>query len=136
MRLLVAVVLIFDGNSFAQSELAKQVATKASCPRSNPQRVWRLGSAEGRRQKHTLTYSAGDYPAGVRFRSSINDKHVDKVKAKGRRVFVLDPSLHARGFGKGETILRRPAGGHNKMKFGVVAIAILLQPRANQLIGY
>jgi hypothetical protein len=88
---LVAVVLIFAGNSFAQSELAKQVATKASCPRSNPQRVWRLGSAEGRRQKHTLAYLAGDYPAGVRFRSSINDKDVDKVKAKGRRVFVLDP---------------------------------------------
>jgi hypothetical protein len=48
-------------------------------------------SVEGRRQKHTLTYLAGDYPPGVPFRSSINDKDVDKVKAKGGRVLVLDP---------------------------------------------
>jgi hypothetical protein len=86
MRLLVAVVLIFAGNSFAQSEPAKQVATKASCvilSSVKPATGMATWSAEGRRRKHTLTYLAGDYPPGVRLRSSINDQEVDKVKAKG-----------------------------------------------------
>jgi hypothetical protein len=48
-------------------------------------------SVEGRREKHMLTYLAGEYPAGIPFRSSIKDKDVDKIKAKGGRVIVLDP---------------------------------------------
>lgn len=38
-----------------------------------------------------LTYLAGDYPAGVSFRSEIKDKEIDKIKAKGGRVLILDP---------------------------------------------
>jgi hypothetical protein len=48
-------------------------------------------SVEGRREKHMLTYLAGDYPSGIPFRTSIKDKDVDKIKAKGGRVIVLDP---------------------------------------------
>jgi hypothetical protein len=48
-------------------------------------------SVEGRREKHMLTYLAGEYPAGIPFRTSIKDKDVDKIKAKGGRVIVLDP---------------------------------------------
>lgn len=38
-----------------------------------------------------LTYLAGEYPPGVPFRSSLKDKDVDKIKAKGGRVLILDP---------------------------------------------
>jgi hypothetical protein len=48
-------------------------------------------SVEGRRAKHMLTYLAGEYPSGIPFRTSIKDKDVDKIKAKGGRVIVLDP---------------------------------------------
>jgi hypothetical protein len=48
-------------------------------------------SVEGRREKHMLTYLAGEYPAGIPFRTSIKDKDVNKIKAKGGRVIVLDP---------------------------------------------
>jgi hypothetical protein len=36
---------------------------------------------------------AGDYPAGFPFRSSVKDKDkdVDKIRAKGGRVVILDP---------------------------------------------
>jgi hypothetical protein len=94
MRLLVAVVLIFVSNVLAQSEPTKQAATKASCvilSSVEPAKGVATWSVEGRHQRHTLTYLAGDYPTGVPFRSSINDKDVDKVKAKGGRVLILDP---------------------------------------------
>lgn len=48
-------------------------------------------SVEGRAQKHLLTYLAGDFPAGFSFRSAVKDKDVDKIRAKGGRVIVLDP---------------------------------------------
>jgi len=48
-------------------------------------------SREGSAQKHMLTYLAGNYPAGISFRSEIKDKEVDKIKAKGGRVLILDP---------------------------------------------
>lgn len=46
-------------------------------------------SIEGRARKHMLTFVAGEYPPGYPFRSSIKDKEVDKIKAKGGRVVVL-----------------------------------------------
>jgi hypothetical protein len=48
-------------------------------------------SVEGRHEKHMLTYLAGEYLSGIPFRTSIKDKDVDKIKAKGGRVIVLDP---------------------------------------------
>jgi|SRR5579871_4088384 len=48
-------------------------------------------SRSGNNQKHALTYLAGEYPKGIPFRSAIKDKDVDKIKAAGGRVLVLDP---------------------------------------------
>lgn len=53
---------------------------------------------------------AGDYPPGVRFRSSINDKEVDKVKAKGSRVFVLDPHYTREDLEKAKQACEDPPG--------------------------
>lgn len=91
---LLAVVLILAGGAFAQNEPPKKPATKASCvilSSVEPAKGIATWSMEGRRQKHALTYLAGDYPPGVHFRSSIKDKDVDKIKAKGGRVLILDP---------------------------------------------
>ncbi len=44
----------------------------------------------GRQARHALLYLAGDYPPGFSFRSRIKDSDVDKVKAKGGQVIVLD----------------------------------------------
>jgi len=83
MRYFVLLILSAAAPAFAEScavlasnEPAKGIAT------------W---SAEGRSQRHTLTYLAGEYPTGFPFRSSIKDKDVDKIKAKGGRVIILDP---------------------------------------------
>ena|SRR5215469_17174738 len=47
-------------------------------------------SRAGFNQRHELVWLAGDYPEGFSFRSRIKDKDVDKLKAKGARVRVLD----------------------------------------------
>ena len=94
MTRLLAVVLILAGGALTQSEPTKQPATKASCvilSSVEPAKGIATWSVEGRRQKHALTYLAGDYPPGIPFRSSIKDKDVDKIKAKGGRVLILDP---------------------------------------------
>lgn len=69
-------------------------ATKAACvilASVEPAKGIATWSVEGRSQKHRLTYLAGEYPNGVPFRSSIKDKDVDKIRAKGGRVIILDP---------------------------------------------
>jgi hypothetical protein len=48
-------------------------------------------SQAGRQQRHAMLYLAGEYPAGIPFRSQIKDKDVDKIRAKGGRVLILDP---------------------------------------------
>jgi len=50
-----------------------------------------------------LTYLAGEYPAGVPFRSEIKDKEVDKIKAKGGRVLILDPHYTREDLDKAKT---------------------------------
>jgi len=47
-------------------------------------------SQVGRQQRHAMIYLAGEYPAGIPFRSQIKDKDVDKIRAKGGRVLILD----------------------------------------------
>ena len=47
-------------------------------------------SQAGRQQRHAMIYLAGEYPAGFPFRTQIKDKDVDKIRAKGGRVTVLD----------------------------------------------
>lgn len=48
-------------------------------------------SKAGRDQRHALIYLAGEYPEGFPFRTQIKDKDVDKIRAKGTRVLILDP---------------------------------------------
>jgi len=60
-------------------------------------------SREGAAHKHMLTYLAGEYPAGVPFRSEIKDKEVDKIKAKGGRVLILDPHYTREDLDKAKT---------------------------------
>jgi len=94
MTKLVAVVLFLAGAVLAQNAPTKQPATKAPCvilSSVEPAKGIATWSAEGRGQRHALTYLAGDYPPGIPFRSSIKDKDVDKIKAKGGRVVILDP---------------------------------------------
>jgi hypothetical protein len=47
-------------------------------------------SQAGRQQQHAMLYLAGEYPPGIPFRSQIKDKDVDKIRAKGGRVIILD----------------------------------------------
>lgn len=47
-------------------------------------------SAAGRASRHQLTYLAGKFPPGYPFRTSVKDKEVDKIEAKGGRVIILD----------------------------------------------
>jgi hypothetical protein len=47
-------------------------------------------SQAGRQQRHAMLYLAGEYPPGIPFRSQIKDKDVDKIRAKGGRVLILD----------------------------------------------
>lgn len=94
MPKLLLVALLLAGRALAQSEPAKQATTKAPCiilSSTEPAKGIATWSVEGRAQKHVLTYLAGDYPPGVPFRTSIKDKDVDKIKAKGGRVLILDP---------------------------------------------
>jgi|ERR1039458_1266098 hypothetical protein len=87
-------ILAFSACCYAQSERTKQPTTKAPCvilSSTEPAQGIATWSEEGRRQRHALTYLAGDYPPGIPFRSSIKDSEVDKIKAKGGRVLILDP---------------------------------------------
>jgi hypothetical protein len=47
-------------------------------------------SQAGRQQRHAMLYLAGEYPPGIPFRSQIKDKDVDKIRAKGGRVLILN----------------------------------------------
>ncbi len=47
-------------------------------------------SQAGREQRHAMIYLAGEYPSGMPFRNQIKDKDVDKIRAKGGRVVILD----------------------------------------------
>jgi len=47
-------------------------------------------SQAGRQQRHAMLYLAGEYPPGIPFRSQVRDKDVDKIRAKGGRVIILD----------------------------------------------
>jgi hypothetical protein len=47
-------------------------------------------SRAGKAAQHALIYVAGEYPSGFAFRSQIKDKDVDKIKAKGAPVIILD----------------------------------------------
>jgi len=94
MTRLLAVVLISAGAVLAQSGPTNQPATKMPCvvlSSVEPAKGIATWSAEGRSQKHALTYLAGDYTPGFPFRSSVKDKDVEKIKAKGGRVLILDP---------------------------------------------
>lgn len=90
-----AVTFILASSVLAQSGATTPQGAKPSCvvlSSAGPAKGIASWSMEGRRQKHTLTYLAGDYPPGIPFRSSIKDKDVDKIKAKGGRVIILDPN--------------------------------------------
>jgi hypothetical protein len=89
MTKLLAVLLILANPALAQSPTTKQPCVILSA--AEPAKGVATWSIEGRRQKHALTYLAGDYPPGIPFRSSIKDTDVDKIKAKGGRVIILDP---------------------------------------------
>jgi hypothetical protein len=94
MPKLLAALLILAGAALAQNQTADQMTKKSPCvifASVEPAKGIATWSAEGRSQKHALTYLAGDYPAGFPFRSSVKDKDVDKIRAKGGRVVILDP---------------------------------------------
>src|SRR5712692_5051477 len=111
MRKIPSMVMILAGGVLAQSEPTKQPATRASCvifSSVEPAKGIATWSVEGRRQKHALTYLAGDYPPGVPFRSSIKDKDVDKIKAKGGRVLILDPHYTREDLEKAKQVCENP----------------------------
>lgn len=84
-RLILAAFVLACSASYAQSSPCLVLAA------NEPAKGIASWSAEGRTQKHMLTYLAGDFPAGIPFRSEIKDKEVDRIKKKGGRVIVLDP---------------------------------------------
>lgn len=89
-----ALILILVGCATAQNEPGTARTAKAPCvilSATEPSTGIATWSREGRARKHMLTYLAGEYPPGVPFRSSLKDKDVDKIKAKGGRVLILDP---------------------------------------------
>jgi hypothetical protein len=86
MRKLILATFVFASSiSFAQPSPCVVLAA------NEPSKGIATWSAEGRAQKHMLTYLYGDFPAGIPFRSEIKDKEVDKIKQKGGRVLILDP---------------------------------------------
>jgi len=90
MNIVLMVAILAGSSATAQ----KSTPTQSACvilSSVEPAKGIATWSVEGRSQKHMLTYLAGDYPAGYPFRSSIKDKDVDKIKAKGGRVLILDP---------------------------------------------
>jgi len=113
MKQIFFVVLILVGyEAFAQST-PPETAKKTPCvilSSVEPAKGIATWSAEGRSQKHTLTYLAGDYPPGMPFRSSIKDKDVDKIKAKGGRVLILDPHYTHEDLEKAKQECDNPSG--------------------------
>ncbi len=81
MKLLI--VLLLSSLAFAGSPCA------ILAPVEPPQGIatW---SQVGRQQRHAMIYLAGEYPDGFPFRTQIKDKDVDKIRAKGGRVLILD----------------------------------------------
>ena len=47
-------------------------------------------SQAGRAQRHELIFLSGENPSGIPFRSTIKDKDVEKIRAKGGRLLILD----------------------------------------------
>jgi hypothetical protein len=91
---MLAALLLLSHTAAAQSESRDKQAAKTTCvvlSSVEPAKGIATWSREGRSQRHALTYLAGEYPPGIPFRSSIKDKDVDKIKAKGGRVLILDP---------------------------------------------
>ena len=102
-----AMAVVLSSTLFAQSG---QPAPKTCVILSSvePAKGIATWSQEGRSQKHSLTYLAGDYPTGIPFRSSIKDKDVDKIKAKGGRVIILDPHYTHDDLEKAKQSCERP----------------------------
>lgn len=106
---LLATVLILAVTARAQTAPTKPQTKQESCvilSSTEPAKGIATWSAEGRSQKHTLTYLAGDYPPGFPFRSSIKDKDVDKIKAKGGRVIILDPRYTREDLDKAKSLAK------------------------------
>ncbi len=113
-RLIVVVsMLMVAGSALAQSERKDKPVAKTPCvilSSVEPAKGIATWSREGRSQRHALTYLAGDYPPGIPFRSSIKDKDVDKIKAKGGRVLILDPHYTRGDLEKAKETCEKPPG--------------------------
>jgi len=79
------IVLLFSSVAFAADQ---PCVILAPAPPPEGIATW---SQAGRQQRHAMLYLAGEYPPGIPFRSQIKDKDVDKIRAKGGRVLILDP---------------------------------------------
>ena len=77
------VVLVFL-SAFASAETC---VVLAPAPLPTGIATW---SRAGQAQRHAMLYLAGEYPKGMPFRTQIKDKDVEKIRAKGGRVVVLD----------------------------------------------
>lgn len=98
--------------ALGQTKTSPQDAVISSCvvlAASEPASGIATWSREGRSRKHTLTYLAGGYPLGFHFRSSVKDKDVDKIKAKGGRVLILDPHYTREDLEKAKQTCEKPA---------------------------
>jgi hypothetical protein len=78
------VVLLFSSLALAGDQPCVILA-----PAEPPQGIAAWSQA-GRQQRHAMLYLAEEYPPGIPFRSQIKDKDVDKIRAKGGRVIILD----------------------------------------------
>jgi hypothetical protein len=65
-------------------------------------------SRAGAQARHALIYLAGEFPSGFSFRSQIKDKDVDKIKAKGAQVIVLDSQYTREDLDKAKTQCSSP----------------------------
>ena len=93
-KLALILPLVFASCAVAQNAPSEPPKKPAPCvifASAEPATGMATWSLEGRARKHLLTYLAGDYPEGMPFRSSIKDKDVDKIKARGGKVIILDP---------------------------------------------
>lgn len=85
MYRLVATLLLLLGSSHAEDHACLIFAV---APPPTGIATW---SQAGRQQRHALLYLAGEYPAGMAFRTQIKDKDIEKIKAKGAQVIILQP---------------------------------------------
>jgi hypothetical protein len=81
---IIAFLLLVSSSCFA---IDQTCVVLAPAPPPKGVATW---SQTGRAQRHELIFLAGEYPAGIPFRSTIKDKDVDKIRAKGGRVLILD----------------------------------------------